>query len=71
MRAAADTLGGEGRLASHFGVPAERLAGWMSGAEPVPFEAFLAGLDVVARGRFARRRRIRVAVLDRAEPAKS
>jgi hypothetical protein len=64
IRAAAEALGGEGELATHLGVTREQLARWASGEESAPFEAFLAGLDVVARGTFARKRRIRVAVLE-------
>lgn len=64
IRAAAQTLGSEGELASHLGVSRDQLARWASGIDPAPFEAFLAGLDVIARGSFARKRRIRVAVVD-------
>jgi len=64
LRTAAEALGGEGALASHLGVSPSQLARWASGLEPAPFEAFLAGLDVIARGSFARKRRIRVAVID-------
>jgi hypothetical protein len=64
LRAAAEALGSEGELAAHLGVSPDQLARWASGIDPAPFEAFLAGLDVIARGSFARKRRIRVAVLD-------
>lgn len=64
LRAAAETLGSEGELASHLGVSPEQLSRWASGIDPAPFEAFLAGLDVIALGSFARKRRIRVAVID-------
>lgn len=64
LRAAAETLGSERALASHLGVTSAQLARWSSGSEPAPFEAFLAGLDVVSRGSFARKRRIRVAIID-------
>lgn len=63
LRAAATSLGGEEKLAAHLGVRPDQLARWVSGEDPAPFEAFLAGLDVVAHGRFARQRRIKVAVL--------
>ena len=71
IRTAAETLGGEGELASHLGVSPEQLARWASGLEAAPFEAFLAGLDVIARGSFARRRRIRVAVIDQRDEVNS
>ena len=70
IRAAAEALGSEGKLAAHLGVSPEQLARWASGKEATPFEAFLAGLDVVARGTFARKRRIRVAVLPEEASAK-
>ena len=64
IREAAETLGGEAVFASFLGVSPGQLARWLTGAEPAPLEVFLAGLDVVARGPFARKRRVRVAVLD-------
>lgn len=67
LRAAATSLGGEDQLAAHLGVRPDQLARWVAGADPTPFDAFLAGLDVVALGRFARKRRIRVAVLPEPE----
>jgi hypothetical protein len=63
LRAAAMSLGGEEKLAAHLGVAPDQLARWVSGDDPAPFEAFLAGLDVVALRRFAPERRIRVAVI--------
>lgn len=67
LRAAAMSLGGEAELAGHLGVSSTQLARWVSGADPAPFEAFLAGLDFIAHGRLARNRRIRVAVLPERE----
>lgn len=67
LRAAAMSFGGEEELAGHLGVSSTQLSRWVSGADPAPFEAFLAGLDVIAHGRFARQRRIRVAVLPERE----
>ncbi len=60
VREAAERLGSESALAGFFGVSDDQLSRWADGLEPVPFEAFVAGLDVVSRGPFARRRRIRV-----------
>lgn len=71
IRTAAETLGNEDELASYLGVSPEQLARWASGVEPAPFEAFLAGLDVIARGPFARKRRIRVAVIDQRDEVKT
>lgn len=63
LRSAAEALGSDASLASHLGVSAQQLARWTVGIEPAPFDAFIAGLDVVARGPFARKRRIRIAPL--------
>ncbi len=63
LRVAAMSLGGEAELAGHLGVSSNQVARWVSGADPAPFEAFLAGLDVIALRRFASQRRIRVAVI--------
>lgn len=64
IREAAETLGSEELFASFLGVSPEQLGRWLSGAESAPLEVFLAGLDVVARGPFARKRQIRIAVFD-------
>ena len=65
IQEAAHTLGSESRLAIFLNVSSEQIRRWISRAEAAPLSVFLAGLDVVARGRFERRRRIRVAVIDR------
>jgi hypothetical protein len=66
LQQAAQTVGGDAKLAYFLMVPNHKLARWMSGQEPAPLEAFLAALDIIADGPFAdakRRRPVRVAVL--------
>lgn len=50
LRRAAETLGGESQLARLFGVPRERVHGWISGSSVPPPEVYFAALDVVAGG---------------------
>jgi hypothetical protein len=64
LRNAAHSAGGAERLAALLDVPARTVEMWLRGEQPPPLEAFLAALDVVADGPYARRRkRVRVAVL--------
>jgi hypothetical protein len=64
LRTAADTAGGESKLAFLLGVPAEELHLWLEGKIAPPLSAFLNALDVIADGPLGpRRHRIRVAVL--------
>lgn len=71
LHAAAVSLGGDDELAVHLGVAPDQLARWRSGVDPVPIEAFLAGLDVIALRRFARKRRVRVAALRERRPQRN
>lgn len=68
IRAAARTVGSDDALAPYLGVSPKQVARWTSGDDPPPFEAFLVGLDVIALGSLARKRRIRVAVFQRETP---
>jgi hypothetical protein len=65
LRSAADTAGGEAKLAFLLGVPQKEVHAWLVGDVAVPFSAFLDALDIIADGPLGprRRRRIRVAVL--------
>jgi hypothetical protein len=64
LREAAQSVGGTPRLAALLEVPLEDLERWTTGTEAAPLRAFLAALDVVAGGWFARQpHRVRVAVL--------
>lgn len=66
LQEAAQSVGGETRLAYLLMVPEPKLARWMAGEEPVPLDAFLNALDVIAEGLFAdaaRTKPVRVAVL--------
>lgn len=47
---ALDTAGDISRLARHLDVKAEDLQGWLDGTAMPPTDAFLAALDLVARG---------------------
>lgn len=68
IRAAAKVVGSDDALAPYLGVSPKQIARWTSGKDPAPFEAFLVGLDVIALGSLARKRRIRVAVFQRETP---
>jgi hypothetical protein len=68
---AARTLGNEARLAALLHVDVGRLHGWLEGAETPPLPAFLAALDVIADGPYARDRPIRVAAIRPREPTKT
>jgi hypothetical protein len=58
-------LGSRARLAAFLDVPLEKVEAWLRGAEIPPLEIFLASLDVIADGPYARdARRVRVAVID-------
>ncbi|HUQ74297.1 MAG TPA: hypothetical protein VM183_06175 [Burkholderiales bacterium] len=58
-------LGSPARLAAFFKVPCEKVDAWLRGTEIPPLEIFLASLDVIADGPYARKpRHIRVAVID-------
>jgi hypothetical protein len=50
IRRAADTVGGVKPLAEELGVEAEELARWLEGTSSPGTAAFLAALDIVARG---------------------
>lgn len=71
LRNAADTAGGEQRLALLLGVAEKDIRAWLDGKAAPPLSAFLDALDIIADGPYApRRRRVRVAVLnDAVHPA--
>jgi hypothetical protein len=48
VRAAAGILGGDQKLATFLGVPAQEVHGWLDGRTEPPLKVFLAALDVVA-----------------------
>jgi DNA-binding transcriptional regulator YdaS (Cro superfamily) len=50
MQRAVQTLGGEQALAEMLAVPREDVAQWLSGAASPQDTAYLAALDIVARG---------------------
>lgn len=47
LRAAAQLLGSQSRLAGFLGVPDEELARWMAGVEAAPLWAFVQTLDLI------------------------
>jgi hypothetical protein len=47
LHRACEVLGGLDALSRHLDAPAEALARWIGGAEPPPFDVFLAAVDVV------------------------
>jgi hypothetical protein len=51
------TVGSVSRLAKLLEVKPERLRRWAMGEEPVPLEAFLEALDVLARGPYEPQRK--------------
>lgn len=64
LEAAAETLGGNRKLAAFLHVPPDELRGWLEGNVAPPLQAFLQALDLAARGPYGpRKRRIRVAVI--------
>jgi len=50
LQRAAQTLGGERALAEALGVKPEDVARWLAGVTPPHDKAYLAALDIVARG---------------------
>ena len=72
LHRAAETLGGEARLACFLGVAGAQLRRWLDGGESVPLSVFLTTLDVIADGPYAgTTRRVRVAAIRDACSAKS
>jgi len=63
LQAAAQTVGGERKLAAFLDVSPHELQRWMKGDAAPPLPAFLLALDLAADGPYGPRRRIRVAVL--------
>ena len=63
LKAAAQTVGGERKLAAFLDVSPHELPRWMKGDVAPPLPAFLLALDLAADGPYGPRRRIRVAVL--------
>jgi hypothetical protein len=64
LRTAADAVGGVTRLARVLRTPQDEVERWVDGSEEAPLEVFLASLDLVAAGPFARETRdVRVAAL--------
>ena len=64
LQRAAATLGGVARLAIRLDAPPDAVRKWLAGEEEPPLAAFLAALDVVAQGPYARARSpIRVAAI--------
>jgi hypothetical protein len=65
LRAAAQTVGGDRKLAAFLDVPPDELHRWLQGDIAPPLPAFLQALDLAARGPYGPRkpRRIRVAVI--------
>ena len=63
LKAAAQTVGGERKLAAFLDVSPHELQRWMKGDGAPPLPAFLLALDLAADGPYGPRRRIRVAVI--------
>ena len=63
LKAAAQTVGGDQKLAAFLEVSPHELQRWMKGDIAPPLPAFLLALDLAADGPYGPRRRIRVAVI--------